>query len=921
MKRLITFLWVVVLMCTSAIGSSAFGQKIDLGGKWAFRTDPNNIGELAQWHFGQWANERCDSMDVPGNWDVQNAYADYAGKAWYARKFVADAAWEDEHVRLVFESVYNEARVWLNGKELGSNSLGFLPFSFDLSDELNSGGENVLVVLVDNTFKRGAMWNWGGIRRPVWLEVTDPTRLEYQHITAVPDLEKGSARIQVDFEWSSFGGDVVELSYRLDLLDENGIIKSVTAPVPIEKPNEAVSVAFELPTADVKLWHFDNPVLYTSQLSLIRGDEVVHKLTDRFGIRKVEVVGTSLLLNGEPIRTVGFNLVPEDRTTGSTLPTWRIRADVDLMKSLGANMARLSHQNLPKEFLDYLDEKGIMVFEEVALWGKDEWVDPAHPMPKEWLERMIHEKYNHPSVIGWCVGNEIGYFSMNPLVMEYVKGAIQQAKQLDPYRLAVCVSNTAHLQERDMSEFSDIVMLNRYANWGEDAAKAHAYHPDKPIFLAEYGFRITDEDLDKGVIAVDSMLAGLKSKNYVVGASYWTFNDYRSAYSGTPPSGNRSWGVVNVFRQKKRAFEQFRAAYAPVKLLEWINPHEIVVQPRGTGEFPSYTLTDYRVVWQAYNEAGDRIDGGFEKLPVIKPGTAAFSLRPSWKIAVDSAAKLTASLVSPLGYCVVERTKFLAEPPMPEIIGASAANWSVQLVYKQHPMATHWKAVYFDGVATKETRPSINGFTQIGGLTANRDYRIGLVAINAFGESEPAWIDSVRTKPDELPPVILHTEPTQDGWYVGYSTDIKDYLYQVRYRRQGADYKVSDIRQFSTSGVGKVADVSPGKYQFQLRRLMEWGYASEWSPEESVTVGENDGNLSVPSTLLLDADGSALLTFDALDKVIGYEIALKDVTSGEVKRKWLNAAKINYVPLELEVVTDFSIEVTAVFDPANRGDK
>src|SRR5690606_13685747 len=112
--------------------------------------------------------------------------------------------WENEHIRLVFESVYNEARVWLNGVELGSNSLGFLPFSFDLSDELNVGGENVLVVLVDNTFKRGAMWNWGGIRRPVWLEVTDRTRLEYQHITAVPDLESNSATVQVNFDWSSF---------------------------------------------------------------------------------------------------------------------------------------------------------------------------------------------------------------------------------------------------------------------------------------------------------------------------------------------------------------------------------------------------------------------------------------------------------------------------------------------------------------------------------------------------------------------------------------------------------------------------------------------------------------------------------------------------------------------------------------------
>lgn len=919
MKCLITFFFAAVLACNSAIASPGGWKKVDLGGKWAFKPDPHNLGEEQEWRLGQWATENCDSIDVPGNWDLQNEYADYAGKAWYARTFVADAEWKIAHIRLVFESVYNEARVWLNGVELGGNKLGFLPFHFDLLDGLSYDEENVLVVLVDNTFKRGAMWNWGGIRRPVWLEITDRTRLEYQHITALPDLEKGGASIHVDFGWSSFGGDVAELSYRIDLLSENKVVKSVVAPVPTGTPNAPVSVAIELPASDVELWHFDNPVLYTSQLSLIRGEEIIHKLTDRFGIRKVETMGTNLLLNGECVRTVGFNLVPEDRTTGSTLPTWRIMEDVDLMKSLGANMARLSHQNLPKEFLDYLDEKGIMVFEEVALWGKDEWVDPAHPMPKEWLQRMVHEKYNHPSIIGWCVGNEIGYFSMNPLVMEYVEGAIRHAKQLDPYRLAVCVSHTAHLQERDLSEFSDIVMLNRYSNWGEDAAKAHAYHPDKPLFMAEYGHRITDEDLDKGVIAADSMLAGLKGKSYVVGASYWTFNDYRSAYSGTPPSGNRSWGVVNVFRQKKRAFEQFRAQYAPVKSFEWSSAEQIVIQPRDMNEFPSYSLNGYSVAWQAYDKTGGRMGGGFEKLPTIKPGDSEFSIHPSWKINLNGASKLTAALVSPLGYTVAEQTLFLTKPPMPEIVDVLADNRSIRVVYKQAPMATHWKLIYSDGATWKETAPSINGFIEVDGLVANRKYQIGLVAINGFGESEPQWVDSVSTKPNELPPVILYTQSAENGWYIGYSATTKDYLYQVRYRREGEDYQDSAIRQFSMPGVGKVEFVPPGKYRFQMRRLLEWGFASEWSPEVSITTGESNPNKRVvSSTLLADRKGNNLLALDPVDKAIGYVITFQNRATGKITSQRINAARINYMPLNDIRTEDFDIEVTAVLKSENR---
>src|SRR5690554_4093016 len=120
MKCLVAFFLAAVIACTSAFASPDGGAKIDLGGKSAPRTDPNNRGELQRWYLGQWATENCDSMDVPGNWDLRIEYAEYAGEAWYARTFRAGEEWGAVHVRLVFESVYNEARVWLNGMELGS---------------------------------------------------------------------------------------------------------------------------------------------------------------------------------------------------------------------------------------------------------------------------------------------------------------------------------------------------------------------------------------------------------------------------------------------------------------------------------------------------------------------------------------------------------------------------------------------------------------------------------------------------------------------------------------------------------------------------------------------------------------------------------------------------------------------------------
>ena len=140
------------------------------------------------------------------------------------------------------------------------------------------------------------------------------------------------------------------------------------------------------------------------------GTGVRNGFINRFGLRKIEIDNKNYAfkLNGESIRVMGFNLVPDDRTTGSTLPAWRIKQDVDLMKSLGANLARLTHLPMPDEMFDYLDEKGIMVFPEIPLWGLDQLVDKNNPIPKQWLQRITDNYYNHASVIGWCVGNEIG---------------------------------------------------------------------------------------------------------------------------------------------------------------------------------------------------------------------------------------------------------------------------------------------------------------------------------------------------------------------------------------------------------------------------------------------------------------------------------------------------------------------------------
>jgi beta-galactosidase len=151
----------------------SFSQKgtteLSLNGEWKFKTDPNLRGESLKWFNAEIKDNEWDSMNVPGNWDLKNEYAHYAGKAWYRKNITITADWKDKLVALMFEAVSGECKVWLNGKYLGSNNISYLSFQFIISSLLNFNSPNTLVVSVNNTSRQGAPWNWGGIRRPVTL--------------------------------------------------------------------------------------------------------------------------------------------------------------------------------------------------------------------------------------------------------------------------------------------------------------------------------------------------------------------------------------------------------------------------------------------------------------------------------------------------------------------------------------------------------------------------------------------------------------------------------------------------------------------------------------------------------------------------------------------------------------------------------
>jgi len=908
-KLLCLFSFVVAMFFANAqqyIGE--YVQKLD--GEWAFKIDPNDKGEREEWFKEGTDVSSWDKMAVPGNWDLRNEYSHYSGKAWYRISFTTRDISKEQVVRLLFEAVYHNSKVWLNGKLLGTNNSGFLPFEFDVSKQINFDKENSITVCADNGLRRGAIWNWGGIRRPVKLVATNTARIVGQRISSEINLNKKSAVVTIKLTIKNEAGQQTSLKGEVLLTNESGFQKALPFNRDVDAGTTTeVILSTVINGKQFHLWNCDDPFLYSSKVNIKNGTTILHESKAAFGLRKIEVdnVNYTFKLNGQPMRIMGFNLVPDDRTTGNTLPLWRVKEDVDLMKSMGGNLARLSHLPLHTEMFDYLDQKGILVFAEVPLWGYDQLVDRNNPLPKEWLARLISTHYNHPSIIGWSVGNEIGQV---PGVNEYVSGAIKHAKELDSARLAVMVSHTASRTNNDPLQFSDMGLINGYGKAiGANADKVHGLYPNKLLFFTEYGYNQFTENLD-GDLDAKAMMDSIRFKPYLMGGSLWTFNDYRSSYPGTKEfSENRAWGIVDVFRQKKKAWYSFQKEYAPVREFKVENVvtgskamATVSISPRKLLDLPAYTLDQYKLVWKVIAASGEVVSGGFKTLQRIQPGDATFSNAISWSMLENSYA-LTVSLSTPDNYNVIDTTIYFKKPSTPKIIytagfrtlmnnlGQNTA--AMRIVFERNADACYHKLKYERNGKVKETPLTLNNYIDVSGLNVDDEYKLSLIAVNSFGESDPANTN-LKIVTEYLPPIVLYTEPANNGFFVGYPSTDEDYRFEVQYTTKSGDYANAESLQTINKGVLFVPGLKNGQtYYYRMRSWKANNYISPWSNE--IKVVPDGQQLPAPASILgiVKQGKDAMLFFQPQKKATGYTIDYRISGNDNWQQKTVNAAQIN----------------------------
>lgn len=407
----LTALLILALSCVVCFGQQT--KKIYLSGKdykhpvaWEFLCSDGNNSK-------QWT-----TINVPSNWELEG-FGTYTYGRWYKElqqdqpskeegfyrhRFKVPELFENQQVRIVFGGVMTDAQVKINGELAGQvHQGGFYQFSYDISDLLVNDTENLLEVhvkkhsdnpSVNNAERKADWWLFGGIYRPVWLEIKPQSHIDHLALDAQMD---GTINLHLETQNIPKNASVVA-----DIFPVTAQKKEFsTQRSNLNDSNETLTFKWD----DIDLWTPESPNLYLLRLQLKLGDKVLHQVEERFGFRTLEfIVKDGIYLNGTKIVFKGINrhsLWPESgRSTDKEISIM----DVNLIKDMNMNAVRM-HYPPDDHFLDVCDSLGLFVLDELAGWHGHYDLKTGAKLIKEMVDRDV----NHPSVTIWDQGNEGGW--------------------------------------------------------------------------------------------------------------------------------------------------------------------------------------------------------------------------------------------------------------------------------------------------------------------------------------------------------------------------------------------------------------------------------------------------------------------------------------------------------------------------------
>lgn len=540
------------------------------------------------------------TLDLPHDWAVELPFANTpsfdveshgyktvgglfpeTSIGWYRKHFSVAEADSGKRFQLQFDGIFRDARIWINGFYLGNNLSGYLGASYDITDYLRFDHDNVIVVRVDASQYEGWFYEGAGIYRHVWLNEYDNLHITDGGVFVHADVSAKGAAVTIETTVENENPSPASASVSAYVTDRDGKILGRTRSQPLSLAvNARETVKQQITLATPRLWSLDDPYLYRVVSVVTSGGKTIDSVKHRFGVRTLRFdAAQGFFLNGRHVKILGTDNHQDHAGLGSALPDYLQYYRIRVLKNLGANAYRTSHNAPTPALLDACDSLGVLVLDENRLLN-------SSPEYLDQFERLILRDRNHPSVFLWSIGNEEGWVQGNSTGKRIAQTLLAKQQELDPTRVSTYAADVANFYH-GINEVIPVRGFN-YRQYG--VADYHRDHPDQPIIGTEMGSTVTtrgiyERDSIRGYVPDEDMTAPYWAStaetwwklaavnDYWSGAFVWTGFDYRG--EPTPfhwPNISSHFGIMDVCGFPKNIYYYYQSWWTDKDVLH-ISPH------------------------------------------------------------------------------------------------------------------------------------------------------------------------------------------------------------------------------------------------------------------------------------------------------------------------------------------------------------
>ncbi len=607
----------------AAGGTGAPGRSIHNGRRgegfndgWKF-----NRGDVSNAEASSFDDSGWKSLTLPHDWSIELAFnssspggsnAGYldGGVGWYRKSFTVDQAANGKRILIDFDGVYMNSEVWINGTSLGTRPYGYSSFEYDLTPYVTFGGNNVIAVRANNNQPNSRFYSGSGIYRNVWLVTLDPVHVPYNGVfVTTPSISSASATVSVATEVQNQGSGAASVTTTSTVLGPSGaVVTSADSGATNVAANATSTVSKMLTVPSPELWSLGAPNRYQVKVEVKVGGAVVNTYLAPLGFRTAAFdANTGFSLNGQNTKIHGVNMHHDLGALGAAINYRAIERQVEILKGMGVNAIRTSHNPPAPELLDITDRLGVLILDEAFdTWTQTKTTNDYGKDFSTWAQRdiqnMVKRDRNHPSIILWSIGNEVGGSTTSTAT-----SLINWVKALDTTRAITWASNKMggpHVSEgddRNVANLLDVVGYN-YAPYAGDYDADHSAHPTWKLLGTEIAAAVRSRGIyhtpagtitkatsqsspDRQCSSYDNEAAGFgdsaqnsynyeNSRAFVAGSFIWAGFDYigePTPYSSWP-SKSSYYGAIDTAGFPKDVYYFYKSRWTSAPMVHLL-PH------------------------------------------------------------------------------------------------------------------------------------------------------------------------------------------------------------------------------------------------------------------------------------------------------------------------------------------------------------